>query len=354
MKIKVNGPELGRMMKIISQCIDSRTQSDRANIEICHEDNQLSIRGVSSQWSATMHTPVLGGDGEKFCVDGGMFAKIAAMCGKETLIDATGKTCVVKCNGKATLPVVDANIPEPGDVTGKQVRMSADAFAKGLGGVLYAVAVDQTRPVLTGILLEASGGRMKMVALDGFQLGIEEVPCEGDELRAIVPSGFLKLVSQAACGEEITLSTDKQRIKAQTDSMVMMCGLISGEYVDYERILPKNYSTECMVQVDALRNALRSCSVINSKQNLVKLEITDGGIVVRNNSEEAAYEAEIPCDVRGNGLKIAFNLKYLTSAVGAVSAEKAVIKMTSPVSPCVIQGKDESGIRLLLPVRVNE
>ncbi len=73
-----------------------------------------------------------------------------------------------------------------------------------------------------------------------------------------------------------------------------------------------------------------------------------------SNSEEksADYEADVPCQTQGDGLKIAFNQKYMMNTLNAIDAEEAVLRFNSSVTPCVAHGKDEVGVRLLLPVRV--
>jgi DNA polymerase-3 subunit beta len=107
-----------------------------------------------------------------------------------------------------------------------------------------------------------------------------------------------------------------------------------------------------MVNAAELMNALKSGSVVNNKQNLVKLEISENSIRVMNNSEEAEFEADIKCDTHGPGLKTAFNLKYLMNTISAINAENVVLHFNTSVSPCIAKGQDEDGIRLVLPVRV--
>ena len=79
MNIKIHSSELNRMMKTLSQCINPKDQY-RSNVEVIYDNNMLTIRGTDGQVSAVMSAPILGGDGEVFCVDGSLFAKVCAMC----------------------------------------------------------------------------------------------------------------------------------------------------------------------------------------------------------------------------------------------------------------------------------
>ena len=94
--------------------------------------------------------------------------------------------------------------------------------------------------------------------------------------------------------------------------------------------------------------------MINTKQNLVKLEISSDSIRITNNSDEADYEATVKCETNGPDLKIAFNQKYLMNSIGALNTDDVILRFNSSVNPCIMQEKTEgvqAGIRLLLPVR---
>lgn len=352
MNIKVHSSELNRMMKTISQCINQQL-GNYSNIEISHDNNLLTIRGTNGTYQASMSTPLLGGDGESFCVDGTMFAKVCSMCSGEVSISTDGKVCTIKGAGRTRMPIVNADIPSQNHVEGKSSVITGEDLEKGFNGVSYAISADQSRVQLTGIYCQFGEYGVKMVALDGFQMSVDVSPCRGDILNAIIPGQFLKLVVQASNpDEDITFRTNGSRIEAVSDSMSIVCGLLTGEYPDYNRIIPDNFKTECIVKVEGLRNALKCGSIIASKQNLVKLEIGTDNIRIMSNSEEADYDADVPCNTRGDSLVIAFNQKYLMNSINAITADEAILHFNSSIMPCVMQGVDDSGIRLLLPVRV--
>lgn len=119
MKIKIHSAEINRMMKTISQCIDTRMPSF-SNIEIIHDNNMLSIRGTNGQVNAVVHTPLLGSDGEVFCVDGTMFAKVCAMCSGEIEISTDTKNCIIKGAGRTRLPLMNGSVSQYKTVNGKE------------------------------------------------------------------------------------------------------------------------------------------------------------------------------------------------------------------------------------------
>jgi len=130
MNIKVYGSEMNRMMKTITQCIDSKSPK-LGNIEIIYDNNLLSVRGTNGTVSAVMSTPILGGSGETFCVDGTMFARVCSMCNGEITISTEGKVCTIKGVGRTRLPIVNEDIPSYSHVKGKTCKIRAEQFSKG-------------------------------------------------------------------------------------------------------------------------------------------------------------------------------------------------------------------------------
>lgn len=354
MNIKIHSSELNRMMKTISQCVDDKIDKF-SNIEICHDENQLTIRGCNGVFAAEMSTPLLGGNGEKFCVDGTMFARVCNMCSGDVNITTDGRVCTIKGAGRTRFPIVNAEVPEYTEMPedGQTVTVSAKDFSQAYRCVAHAISKDQSRLMLTGVLVEVDETGLRMTTLDGFRMAIETIDCDGDPMKIIIPGNFMDLIQKsAAAGEKITLVTDGKKVQASTEGMRICCGLLAGEYPDVKRLIPESFQTECLVGVDRVTVALKNSNIINRSEKMVKLDIDGNSLTVLSNSETAEYDAEIPCDTHGDGLKIAFNQNYLTDTFGSIVAGEAVMKFGTATTPCVVQGKDCGGIRLILPVRV--
>ena len=351
MDIKVPGIEINRMMKTIGQCIDPKDQN-LGNIEIIYDNGLLTIRGSNGQFSAVARMPLLGGTGETFQVDGTMFARVCAACSGDVQIMTDGKVCTVKGAGKTRMPIVNAKIPAFKRVSGDRCEVLAEDLMRAYGGVAHAVSTLQTRVVLTGIYAEAMPDGLRLTALDGFRMAQDVCACDADPMKALIPGGFLKIVcSSISAGERVVIISDGKRVMAETDGMMVSCGLLTGEFPKTETIVPKAFKTDVLVKTEELRNALKGSSVINSSNKLVRLEIGGDGMKVMNNSEQADYEAEIGCVTHGDGIAIAFNQKYLMDAIGSLEAEEIVLKLNTPFTPVVMEKVENAGFRLVLPVR---
>lgn len=355
MNVKIHSSELNRMMKTLSRCIDGRQQAF-SNIEVIYDNNMLALRGTNGSFAAVMSAPVLGGDGETFCVDGEMFAKACSLGKGEVDISTDGKSCIIRNGGRTRLPITTAKIPAFTHLEkGTEIRIEAEAFAKCYSGVEHAISDDmgQTRIALTGVYIEAHEYALRMVSLDGFNMAIEATNCDGTETNILVPGAFMRLIKDStAAGETISLKTDGQKLMAQTDGMMISCQLLIDSYPDYNRIIPHEHKTECLVNADDLRTALKNNSVVCNNK-LVKFEITGDSLKVSGNSEQADYEAIVPCQTHGDDITIAFNQKYIMNTISSIPTEEIVLQFNTPASPCVARGKDDiTGLRIVLPVRV--
>ena len=354
MNIRVHSLELNRMMKVVSQCIGLK-ETKMGNVEIRHENNQLSIRGTNGTFMAEMSTPVLGGDGEGFCVDGEMFGKVCAMCNGEVSIIAEDKTCTIKGVGRTKMPIVKADIPEMKHVGDEHsMTIKESMFSRMYRNVAYAVGNDQNRAVLNGVFVQTDRDGVRFVSLDGFQMSMEHGECDWDNgVSAVVPGAFMKLIAQGSAGcDQIVIKSDGTRLEAIADGMDLTCGLLTGEFPDYQRLIPADFKTESLINVEAFRNALKAGNAVNSKQNLVRMDVGPDCIRIMSNTEEAFYDAEVPCKTQGPGLAIAFNQKYLMNLLSSIDTDDVVMKFNGMTSPCVGQGYEQNGIRLVLPVRI--
>lgn len=353
-RIKVDSDGLKQIMKIIGPCTGKKTGL-YVNVQIAHKDNRLTIRGMNGTFVGEMSMKVPGGEGDTFCIDADMFTKVINLNNGDVEILTDGKNCVLKGIGRMRIPIVAANVNEPDRLNGETVTMKAEHFKSVYKLVSYAKATDESRPLLTGVLIESDGDRLRMVAIDGFQIAIENAPCSGDCMEVIVPGSFMDLVASAVTpGEEIDLITNGRLIQVKTDSMTLQCPLLVGNYLDYKKLIPESFQTECMIFTDRLMDALKSSSIVNNKLGTVKLSVRDNSITVSNNSQYADFEDKIPCDMTGNDIRIAFNEHYLMNTIGAVNTDKAVMKFNRSVSPVFVQAKGSDGIHILTPVKINE
>lgn len=343
------------MMKVLAGCIDPHRDQKNSNVEISHKDSMFSIRATNGAQFVKMSTPMLGEDSEVFCVDGRMLYNIVSRASGMIDISSDGKVCSIKGNGRTRMPVMDVELGTPREVTGKTVTVASSYFTNAFSKVRHAVSVDQSRIILTGVCIEVSNNEMKLIAIDGFQMSVETIPCEGDDIKFVVPCELMKKVCDCASpDEDISLVTDGSRLYARTDTAEVSGGLLSGEFIDWRRLIPESFKTEVLFTTEEFSNVLKGSSVVGNSNHLVKLIITNNELTVTSNSDQtgAEFEGSISINKTGENQLIAFNDKYLVNAFNTLTGEESVMKLNSSVSPVIFTTKGGNDIRLVLPVRI--
>lgn len=352
MNIKVYGADLNAAMRTIKKCINSKVPN-LANVEIDSDGAGIVLRGTNGVFSAAVRIPLMCEEFDSVCVDGSTFASIVATKNRELELVTDGQALVIRGQGRTRIPVLNMHVPEIDTMQGQTVKVQGGTFARMCEQIRHAIAVDQSRVVLTGALTETDGAKMIMTALDGFRLAREVCECGGDAAKMLIPGGFLSLVaSSVGDDEDLTLTTDGKAVLIQSPFVTMKCGLLSGEYVDVAKIMPETFRTECLVKRTDVLDALKSAGAIMGGEKLIRLGISGHTMKVSGNSEQADYEAEIDCDCQSDEpLNIAFNSEYLRDALGTIETDEVVMRLNGPTSPMVVTRRDGEGKRLVLPVR---
>lgn len=225
----------------------------------------------------------------------------------------------------------------------------------------FAISSDESRMVLTGSLLELMHGEVRMVALDGFRLGmrLERISGSAPELSAIIPGKTLSEIAKIMSDDENQMAI----ILIGGSQMMITMGqtqfystLIEGEFIKYRQILPSDFKTRVKASREALSMCVERASLMarEGKNNLIRMKFEDGSIIITANSESGDAYEEMDAEIEGEELSIAFNVKYISDVMKALSDEEIYLCFNSSVSPCLIKPVEgDAFLYLVLPVRVN-
>ena len=224
---------------------------------------------------------------------------------------------------------------------------------------IYAVATEDVRPILKGVKLEVSGDTITAVALDGYRLAVvkKNVTGASGNLTCIVPARSLNEISKLLGDEDkiIRVNVGKNFMMVDIDNTKMTTRLLEGDFINYKQIIPTDFSTHLVLNKDQLLDGLERASLLSrvDRNNLVKFEIVDKVMKLSSKSEIGDIKENITISLRGNDLNIAFNARYFTEALRAVTDEFLKLEFTSAVSPCIIQPNEgDEFLYLILPVRI--
>lgn len=223
--------------------------------------------------------------------------------------------------------------------------------------VVFASAKDSLRPVLTGVLWEMGKKKIRLVATDGFRLAVEELGVEtnSDQLSLLVPSRVVMEVVRLAGSDPITvghLPTTNQ-IYFIVGETLIVSQLLAGNFPDYGKILPKEFSTEISISKDELLQAVKATHIFaRDNSNMVKWQVEDGKLVLLSNSpERGECRVEVPVKLTGEPLEIIFNAKYVLDYLSIVEGPTLWVGMGTKLSPGMIKDvKRENGQYVVMPI----
>jgi DNA polymerase-3 subunit beta len=224
---------------------------------------------------------------------------------------------------------------------------------------LFAVSIDENRPILTGSLIECKNGEITFVSIDGFRLALRKNHTGSEEVNfsVVVPGKTLKEIMQIlqAVDEDITIYSSQNQVLFDIGKCKVVSRLLEGEYLNYRSIIPQERETKVRVNTKDLMSSIERASLITSEEKKypVKFSITDDKIVISSNTEIGAVREELRVDMTGNKLEIGFNPRYFVEALRVIEDEAIDIYFTSSVGPCTIHPVEkDSYIYLILPVRI--
>ena len=274
-----------------------------------------------------------------------------------------GEKATVRCGrSRFTLGVLPAadfptleDLPFEGDI-----RLPQGTLRSLIERTHFAMAQQDVRYYLNGLLLEVGPGLLRVVATDGHRLAFQELPAEVDvaeTCQVIVPRKcVLELMRLLADNEtEIVLKLGTNHIRLVLGDIRMTSKLIDGKFPDYQRVIPREGSRVVIADRVALRNALaRTSLVLSDKTQGIRLQLDDWILRTQaQNPEQEEAEEEVEINYSGGPLEIGFNGSYLLDALGALGGELAKLSFADAGSSCLIEEAEcGGGKHVIMPVRL--
>jgi DNA polymerase-3 subunit beta len=225
---------------------------------------------------------------------------------------------------------------------------------------IYAVSADDTRPIMTGLLMVIKGEEMKFVATDTYRLAMRTaaVPGSQGEAYAIVPSRAMNELQRMLSGEDdlpVEILVGENQIKFATDHTTLISRLIEGQFPNFERVVPKEYKRKWSLEVDAFQDAVRRAAIVaRENAHRVALKTIDDKLAISSESGTIgkAYE-EVELVREGDDLEIAFNARFLLDTIAAVDTDGLHIELQGPHNPGVVKPADgEDYLCVIMPMQL--
>lgn len=242
------------------------------------------------------------------------------------------------------------------------------AFDKGVlqssSQILFAAAVDEGRPQLTGVLTQITGDKLDFVATDGFRLAYRQVTLPAvskDHFKNLIPRRTFEEIIHIMSEEEVdkvSISTSENQNQAifNFGNTIVSSRLIEGPFPAWEKIIPTQTVARAMVDKEELLKAIKLAAVFaKNEANVVVLKTSAGKITLESSAKElGSQQNEVEGQVEGEELQIAFNAKFLLDAVSSAPASQLTIEFSGALSPTLIKPMGVDGLQyIIMPVRLN-
>jgi DNA polymerase III subunit beta len=268
-------------------------------------------------------------------------------------------------SGKATFHIRTLRAedfpPFPEPDSGEAVSLPVQAFVTTAQKVAGSASRDETRPVLTGILVSATERELRMVATDSYRLSVKETQLEAPlkaPFEVNVPARALQELARiAGSGEEgeLTISVLQNQVLFQLGGTTLSSRLIEGQFPNYRQLLPDSFEHELRLSGAEVTDVVRRISLLAQKNAPLRLAFAPGELTVSAQTPDVGEASEsLPVAFQGEGLEIGFNPDFLRDGLEAIGDGDMVLKLISPLRPGLIESGDDGGFRyLIMPIRLN-
>ncbi len=259
----------------------------------------------------------------------------------------------------ATLPVDD--YPTGDEAAGKvEFTLTTEEACELIDRVSFAMAQQDVRYFLNGMLLEVTSEHVRSVSTDGHRLAqcTLDKGVEGTERhQAIVPRKTVVELRRLLDGDdgEARFSLSENQIRVACGAFSLTGKLIDGRFPDYERVIPRDPALSLSGDKSTLNQALQRARILtNEKFPGVKLMIEGEQMtIVANNPEQEEAREEVPVAYEGDNMQLGFNVGYLQDVLRAVGSETIRISMAEPGSSALMEGEgDESAVYVVMPMKI--
>jgi len=247
-----------------------------------------------------------------------------------------------------------------------QFEIDINLLIDSINQISFSAAIDDSRPVLTGILCIFENNSVKLIATDGFRLSFKEIKLEKslnlkkDSLSFLIPAKSLIEVTKLAKNNQtikIGLTTDEHQVMFILDDIELVSRLIEGSFPDYQKLIPETYSTKIFINRDELFQSVKLASVFaRESANVVKINIKNNNLELTTNAPQVGQNLiKLDSKTEGELLEVAFNYKFLTDFLNICKSNEILIELNENLSPVFFHDQSNpSFTHIIMPVRLQD
>ncbi len=259
-----------------------------------------------------------------------------------------------------TLPAED--FPRLPEVHSDPAKLPAEPLVAAIDRVARAASKDEVRPILTGVLVQADGARLTMVATDSYRLAVKHTALETplpQPIEANVPSRALRELSRALSSgdaSEVEIALSRNQIVFRLDGLELSSRLIEGQFPSWRQLIPESFDHEVRLPREELLDVCRRVAQLAQRNAPLRLAFSEGELTVAAETPDIGDASEaMPAPYSGEPLEIAFNPQFLIDGIESIGADELSVNLSSPLRPGLLRpvSDDDDFAYLVMPIRLN-
>ncbi|MBA3842110.1 MAG: DNA polymerase III subunit beta [Actinobacteria bacterium] len=363
MRITVPKDELASRLGIVARGVSTRTAVlVLGGIQLRAEAGQLHLAATDMELSLrTTLDATVEGEGS-VVVPGRLLLDIARSLpdSEVTIEHRPEEAVVVLTSGTANyrLHTYSAeDFPRLPDVEATALHtVDRDVLVETVARVGRSASRDESRPVLTGILVRFEPGKVVMAATDSYRLAVKETAVEATlpDLEAIIPARALQELSRIATGaDEVQLGMQENHVVFGADGTWLTTRRIDGQFPNYRQLLPEQFEHELMLPREEVLEVVRRVSLMAQRNSPLRLRFAEGELTVSAVTQDVGEAREsLPAPYTGEAMEIGFNAEFLRDGLDSVDSDSIKFKLISPLRPAVLEGDTDDYVYLIMPIRL--
>jgi len=362
LKLEVARDELVAKLGIVSRAVSTRgtvqvlsgilLAADGGTITLAATDMELSLRTTLDARTE--------GDGA-VVIPGKPFAELARLLPESDVTleykPEEGTVQIASGSYNSRLHVFNAeDFPRLPAVDAQLHAIGREALLQTVDRVAKSASRDESRPVLTGILVRFEAGKLVMVATDSYRLSVKETVLgeAAPELEAIIPARALtELARLSGGGDTIDLGVHENHVVFGTGDAWLTSRRIDGQFPNYRQLLPDAFEVELTLPKAELADVVRRASVLALRNSPLRLRLAEGELTVSAQTQDVGETQEtMPAAYSGEEFLIGFNAEFLRDGIDSIVGDDVKLKLINPLRPAILEDAAGDFTYLIMPIRL--
>jgi DNA polymerase III subunit beta len=366
MKLTCAKDELAEKLQVAGRGVSTRTTVQiLAGILLRAEGSRLSLSATDMEISLRVALDAQVEDEGSVVVPGRLLVDIVRLlpAGEVTISHRAEEGVVELVCGSASYRLhtyAAEDFPRLPEVDGENAfTVDREAFVETIARVSRSASRDESRPVLTGVLVRFEGDKLVMAATDSYRLSVKETGLSdgpGREVEAIVPARALAELARIAQGGEggaIQVGVQENQVVFGVDDVWLTARRIDGQFPNYKQLLPETFEAEVTMPREEFLDVVRRTSVLAQRKSPLRLRFEDGELTVSAQTQDVGEAHEsLPISYSGEAIEIGFNAEFLRDGLESVTDDSVRLKLISPLRPGLIHGESDDFLYLIMPIRL--